>query len=202
MWIRRQFVDRISVPSSEAMCALMGLSNDQFIRTTEPRHSAACQALWTAAGRRGEIYLGQYEGWYAVRDEAFYDEDELRRFGRAGAEVAPASGAPVEWVVEPSLLLPPLGNGRTGCWRLRRSDPEHHHPGRLRKRNEVHELRAIGGLTRPVREPDQLQLGRAGAGDPAHVMYVWLDALTNYITAAGLSRRGGAAVAVLAGGSA
>jgi methionyl-tRNA synthetase len=82
------FTDRVS-QSFRTLTAAMGFSNDAFIRTTEPRHRAACQALWQGLHDRGEIYLGGYEGWYAVRDEAFYGPDELVE--RDGARYARAA---------------------------------------------------------------------------------------------------------------
>src|SRR3546814_2591578 len=81
----------------------MNYSNDDFSRTTEERHTRACQALWKTLQDKGEIYLGSYAGWYAVRDEAFYGEDELAD-GPDGKKRAP-SGAEVEWVEEPSYFF-------------------------------------------------------------------------------------------------
>src|SRR6202043_537765 len=81
----------------------MGISNDDFIRTTEERHKRASVALWQRLVAAGDIYLGSYDGWYAVRDEAFYDEEELT-VRPDGSRVAP-SGAPVEWVKEPSYFF-------------------------------------------------------------------------------------------------
>lgn len=95
------FTDRVSQAFRD-LTVTMGFSNDGFIRTTEPRHRAACQALWNRLVERGQIYLGAYEGWYAVRDEAFYGPDELTE--RDGVRYAP-SGAPVEWVREPSYFF-------------------------------------------------------------------------------------------------
>ena len=86
-----------------AMGEALGISNDDFIRTTEPRHKIACAALWTRLVASGDIYLGHYEGWYAVRDEAFYGEDELVTNAH-GLRIAP-TGAPVEWVREPSYFF-------------------------------------------------------------------------------------------------
>src|SRR3546814_10102678 len=85
------------------LAATMNISNDDFIRTTEPRHVTAVQALWQKLAATGNIYLGKYAGWYAVRDEAFYQEDELQD-GPNGQKLAP-SGAPVEWVAEPSYFF-------------------------------------------------------------------------------------------------
>ena len=89
------FCDRVS-QNFRDMTTLMNISNDDFIRTTEPRHVHGVQALWQELQRRGEIYLGRFAGWYAVRDEAFYGEEELRT-GADGKKRAP-SGAEVEWV--------------------------------------------------------------------------------------------------------
>src|SRR5258705_13033433 len=86
----------------------MNFSNDDFIRTTEQRHIRACQAIWQRLIERGEIYLDKYAGWYAVRDEAYYAEDELTT-GPNGKKIAP-SGAEVEWVEEPSYFF------RLGAW--------------------------------------------------------------------------------------
>jgi methionyl-tRNA synthetase len=104
----QEFCDRVS-QNFRDMNTLMNISHDQFIRTTEPRHIKASQALWQAiaAGKSPKgsdnIYLGKYAGWYAVRDEAFYGEDELTK-GPDGVRHAP-SGAEVEWVEEPSYFF-------------------------------------------------------------------------------------------------
>lgn len=185
------FTDRVSQAFRD-LTATMGFSNDDFIRTTEPRHKAACVALWQALAEKGEIYLGDYEGWYAVRDEAFYGPDELTE--RDGVKVAP-SGAPVEWVREPSYFF------RLSKWLpelLRRYDLPEGHPERIdiqpeSRRNEVRAF-IQQGLKDFAERPEKLDLsvsrtsftwGVKVPGDEAHVMYVWLDALTNYITAAG-----------------
>jgi methionyl-tRNA synthetase len=96
------FTDRVS-ENFRRLSQAMGYSNDDFIRTTEPRHKRACQALWAKLKAAGEIYLGSYAGWYAVRDEAFYTETELTKQAD-GTRVA-SSGAPVEWVEEPSYFF-------------------------------------------------------------------------------------------------
>jgi methionyl-tRNA synthetase len=185
------FTDRVSQAFRD-LTRTMGFSNDDFIRTTEPRHKAACVALWQALAARGEIYLGDYEGWYAVRDEAFYGPDELVE--RDGVKYAP-SGAPVEWVREPSYFF------RLGHWLpelLRRYDLPEGHPERIdiqpeSRRNEVRAF-IQQGLKEFGEGSPRLDLsvsrtsftwGVKVPGDESHVMYVWLDALTNYITAAG-----------------
>jgi methionyl-tRNA synthetase len=161
------------------MAKLMGGSVDQFIRTTEPRHKAACAALWEALAENGSIYLGAYEGWYAVRDEAFYAEDELQT-DASGAKIAP-SGAPVEWVREPSYFF------NLSAWQQKLLDFYEAHPdfiGPAGKRNEVLSF-VRGGLNDLSISRTSFTWGVSVPGDPGHVMYVWLDALTNYLTAVG-----------------
>ncbi|MCX8134285.1 MAG: methionine--tRNA ligase [Roseococcus sp.] len=171
------FTDRVSQAFRD-LTATMGLSNDGFIRTTEPRHRAACQALWKALEARGEIYLGAYEGWYAVRDEAFYGPDELTE--RDGVKYAP-SGAPVAWVKEPSYFF------RLSAWADRllafyEKNPDFIQPAS--RRNEVIAF-VKAGLHDLSISRTSFRWGVPVPGDPGHVMYVWLDALTNYITALG-----------------
>ena len=171
------FTDRVSQHFRD-LTATMGLSNDAFIRTTEARHKAACQALWEKLAANGEIYLGHYEGWYAVRDEAFYGPDELTE--RDGVKYAP-SGAPVEWVREPSYFF------RLAAWGDRllafyEANPDFILPAS--RRNEVIAF-VKSGLGDLSISRTSFTWGVKVPGDEAHVMYVWLDALTNYITAAG-----------------
>ena len=156
----------------------MGFSLDGFIRTTEPRHKRACAALWEKLAANGEIYLGHYEGWYAVRDEAFYGPDELTE--RDGVKYAP-SGAPVEWVREPSYFFR-LSNWADRLIAFYEANPDFiAPPGR---RNEVMAF-VKAGLGDLSISRTSFRWGVPVPGDPAHVMYVWLDALANYITAAG-----------------
>ncbi|MCC6719524.1 MAG: methionine--tRNA ligase [Acetobacteraceae bacterium] len=163
----------------KAMTQRVGISNDDFIRTTEDRHKRACAELWKRLVDRGEIYLGGYEGWYAVRDEAFYDEGELAT-RPDGTKVAP-SGAPVEWVVEPSYFF------RLSAWQDRLlafydANPDFILPAT--RRNEVTSF-VKSGLRDLSVSRTSFKWGIPVPGDPDHVMYVWLDALANYITAAG-----------------
>lgn len=172
------FTDRVSQHFRD-MNVAMGISNDDFIRTTEARHAASCQELWRRLEANGEIYLGGYEGWYAVRDEAFYDESELKA-GPNGEKLAP-TGAPVEWVVEPSYFF------RLSAWQDRLLKFYEDHPdfiGPNTRRNEVLGF-VKGGLKDLSISRTSFSWGIKVPGDDAHVMYVWLDALTNYITAAG-----------------
>ena len=98
----RVFCDEIAGQFQE-MCALLQITNDDFIRTTEERHKQSCQALWRSLADAGDIYLDKYAGWYSVRDEAYFGEDELTK-NEAGQLCAP-SGAEVEWVEEESYFF-------------------------------------------------------------------------------------------------
>jgi methionyl-tRNA synthetase len=176
------FCDRVS-ENFRTMTELMNISNDQFIRTTEPRHVAASQAIWQAIAKskspkgRDNIYLGKYAGWYAVRDEAFYGEGELTA-GPDGKKRAP-SGAEVEWVEEPSYFF------RLSDWQDWLLDLYARNPdfiGPASRRNEVTSF-VKGGLTDLSVSRTSFAWGVPVPGDPKHVMYVWLDALTNYLTA-------------------
>ena len=174
----QSFTDRVA-GEFEALAAALGISNDDFIRTTEPRHKAACAALWNKLVESGDIYLDHYEGWYAVRDEAFYAEDELITNAH-GLRIAP-SGAPVEWVREPSYFF------RLSAWQERllafyEANPDFIGPGA--RRNEVVSF-VRGGLNDLSVSRTSFRWGIPVPNDPDHVMYVWLDALTNYLTATG-----------------
>ncbi len=161
------------------LAAAMNISNDDFIRTTEPRHIAASQAIWQALEKAGDIYLGSYAGWYAVRDEAFYAEDELTK-GPDSRFVAP-SGAPVDWVEEPSYFF------RLSAWGDRLLAFYDAHPDFILppgKRNEVVSF-VKGGLKDLSVSRTTFKWGVPVPGAPDHIMYVWLDALTNYVTAVG-----------------
>jgi methionyl-tRNA synthetase len=172
------FTDQVSEKFRD-LGKLLNLSNDVFIRTTEQRHALATQAIWRLLRDRGEIYLGSYEGWYAVRDETFYGEDELTT-APDGTRRAP-TGAPVEWVTEPSYFF------RLSAWQDRllafyEANPDFIlPPGR---RNEVVSF-VRGGLTDLAVSRSGVAWGVRVPDDPGHTVYVWLDALINYVTACG-----------------
>jgi methionyl-tRNA synthetase len=168
-----EFCDRVSENFRE-LARVMGISNDDFIRTTEPRHIRSAQALWQKLIEKGEIYLGSYAGWYSVRDEAFYAETEL-------VEGKAPTGAPVEWVEEPSYFF------RLSAWGDRLLEFYEQHPGFIgpdSRRNEVTSF-VKGGLKDLSVSRTSFSWGIPVPNDPAHIMYVWLDALANYITAVG-----------------
>jgi methionyl-tRNA synthetase len=175
------FTDRVSERFRE-LARVMKVGHDDFIRTTEERHKRAVQALWRELAARDQIYLGSYAGWYSVRDEAFWAESEIKD------GLAP-SGAPVEWVEEPSYFF------RLSAWqepllRLYQERPDFILPPA--RRNEVVSF-VRGGLQDLSVSRTSFAWGVPVPDDPAHVVYVWLDALTNYISALGYPAVEGAA---------
>jgi methionyl-tRNA synthetase len=174
----KEFTDMVS-QNFRDLAKVMNISNSDFIRTTEPRHIRSCQALWLRLLERKQIYLGKYAGWYAVRDEAYYAEDELT-VGPNGKKIAP-SGAEAEWVEEPSYFFP-LSQWQAPLLKFYADNPDFIAPET--RRNEVVSF-VRGGLKDLSISRTSFKWGVPVPNDPAHIMYVWLDALTNYITAAG-----------------
>ena len=172
------FADKMSALFLQ-MCETLEISYDRFIRTSEPAHHRASQAIWEAMAERGDLYLGRYEGWYSVRDEAYYDESELSD-GEGGQKLSP-QGSPVEWTVEESWFF------RLSAYSQKLLDHYSANPDFIRpesRRNEV--LRFVeGGLSDLSISRTSFDWGVKVPGSEAHVMYVWLDALTNYITGLG-----------------
>src|SRR3954447_14123134 len=174
----QSFTDRISA-EFRAMADAMNVSYDDYIRTTEDRHKVSCTELWRRIAASGDIYLGHYEGWYAVRDEAFYDESELAT-RPDGTKVAP-SGAPVEWVREPSYFFK-LSAFQDRLLKLYEEQPDFVAPAS--RRAEVTSF-VKGGLRDLSVSRTTFSWGIPVPDAPGHVMYVWLDALNNYVTACG-----------------
>jgi methionyl-tRNA synthetase len=169
----QQFTDQVSRHFRD-LAAAMNFTHDDFIRTTEQRHKISVGALWERLRASGDLYLGKYAGWYSVRDEAFYAESELVD-GKA------PTGAPVEWVEEPSYFF------RLSAWQdrlltLYRAQPDFVLPAT--RMNEVTSF-VKGGLQDLSVSRTTFAWGIPVPGDPAHVVYVWLDALTNYVSALG-----------------
>ena len=174
----QEFVDR-NANAFRAMARAINLSNDDFIRTTEMRHKSGCIALWQKLETAGVVYLGHYEGWYATRDEAFYAEDELV-LGPDGIKRSPY-GAPVEWVREPSFFFK-LSAFQDRLLALYDQNPEFIQPAS--SRNEIVAF-VRAGLRDISISRTSFSWGVPVPGSPDHVMYVWIDALANYITAMG-----------------
>ncbi|MEA3390426.1 methionine--tRNA ligase [Sphingobium sp. CCH11-B1] len=157
----------------------LNISFDRFIRTSEPDHHRASQAIWKAMEASGDLYLGRYEGWYSVRDEAFYDEKEIVE-GEGGAKLSP-QGTPVEWTVEESWFFR-LSAYQDRLLALYRDHPRFIQPES--RRNEV--MRFVeGGLSDLSVSRTSFDWGVKVPGSEGHVMYVWVDALTNYLTGCG-----------------
>jgi methionyl-tRNA synthetase len=162
-----------------SMVEAVGGSNDDFIRTTEPRHYAACQAIWKKMADNGDIYVDRYSGWYSVRQEAYFDESETI-VGDDGIRREPL-GSPVEWNEEESYFF------RLSAYQDKLLDLYEKVPGFVgpsERRNEVMSF-VKSGLKDLSISRSTFNWGVPVPGDDKHVMYVWVDALTNYITAAG-----------------
>jgi methionyl-tRNA synthetase len=174
----QQFADRNSAAFRE-MGRLLNISNDDYIRTTEERHVRGVEALWRELERRGEIYLGRFAGWYSVRDEAFYDESELIDDPK-GAKLAP-TGAEVEWLEEENYFF------RLSAWQDRLLAFYDANPDCIAPRGRRNEVISFvrGGLKDLSISRTSFTWGIPVPGNPRHVIYVWLDALANYITALG-----------------
>ncbi|WP_395394925.1 methionine--tRNA ligase [Novosphingobium sp. BL-8A] len=166
------------------MCAALNIDYDVFIRTTEPRHHSATQELWRRMEANGDLYLDRYEGWYSVRDEAYYDESELVA-GEGGAKLSP-QGTPVEWTVEESWFFR-LSKYQDKLLDLYNAGdfirPE-------TRRNEIQRF-VEGGLRDLSVSRTSFDWGIKVPGSDNHVMYVWVDALTNYLTGLGFPDESG-----------
>lgn len=157
----------------------LAISYDRFIQTSEPAHYDASIAIWKAMQANGDIYLGRYEGWYSVRDEAFYDEKELVE-GEGEQKLSP-QGTPVEWTVEESWFFR-LSKCQQPLLDLYERQPDFIQPDT--RRNEIVSF-VKGGLTDLSISRSSFDWGVPVPDSPDHVMYVWVDALTNYLTGLG-----------------
>lgn len=168
----------------EEMVKLLNCSNDDFIRTSEPRHKAASQEIWRRMAEAGDIYSDKYAGWYSVRDEAFYDESETE-VNAEGVRLGP-QGTPVEWTEEETYFFK-LSAYQDRLLALYNDQENFISPPS--KRNEV--LRFVeGGLRDLSISRTTFDWGIEVPGDEGHIMYVWVDALTNYLTGVGFPDEG------------
>jgi methionyl-tRNA synthetase len=157
----------------------LNVSFDRFIRTTEEQHHRSSQEIWKRIADNGDIYLDSYAGWYSVRDEAYYAEDETV-IGDKGVRLGP-QGTPVEWVEEKSYFFK-LSAYQDRLLTLYESQPDFIGPDS--RRNEVISF-VRGGLRDLSISRTTFDWGVKVPDNHEHVMYVWLDALTNYITGVG-----------------
>jgi methionyl-tRNA synthetase len=174
----RAFADKMSRLFQD-MCDTLNVSYDRFIRTSQPDHYRASQAIWKAMEERGDLYLDRYEGWYSVRDEAYYEPEELAS-AEDGTKLSP-QGTPVEWTVEESWFFR-LSKYQQALLDHYAANPDFIRPDS--RRNEV--VRFVeGGLKDLSISRTSFDWGVPVPGSEGHVMYVWLDALTNYLTGLG-----------------
>lgn len=157
----------------------LNVSFDRFIRTSEEQHHRSSQAIWQRMQDNGDIYIDAYAGWYSVRDEAYYAEDETV-VGEDKVRRGP-QGTPVEWVEEKSYFFK-LSAYQDKLLQLYESQPDFIGPDS--RRNEVMSF-VRGGLKDLSISRTTFDWGVKVPNDPEHVMYVWVDALTNYITGVG-----------------
>ena len=162
----------------------LNVSFDRFIRTTEEQHHRSSQEIWRRMAANGDIYADTYAGWYSVRDEAYYAEDETR-LNDDGVRLGP-QGTPVEWVEEKSYFFR-LSAYQDKLLKLYADHPEFIGPDS--RRNEVVSF-VRGGLRDLSISRTTFDWGVKVPGDEEHVMYVWVDALTNYITGVGFPDEG------------
>jgi len=173
----RELLDR-NVPRFRAMVERLNCSNDDYIRTTEERHYRSSQAIWERMAKAGDIYLDKYSGWYSVRDEAYYDEKETRI--ENGIRLGP-NGTPVEWVEEESYFF------RLSAYQDKLLDLYTRVPDFVLPKERLNEVASFvrRGLQDLSISRTTFDWGIRVPDNPKHIMYVWVDALTNYITAVG-----------------
>lgn len=165
------------------MADVLNLSYDDFVRTSEPRHHSASVELWRRMEAAGDLYLDRYEGWYSVRDEAFYEESELVEGEGADGEKVKLSpqGTPVEWTAEETWFFR-LSKYQDKLLALYENNPDFIRPES--RRNEV--MRFVeGGLKDLSVSRTSFDWGVPVPDSDGHVMYVWVDALTTYMTGVG-----------------
>ena len=179
----RQLLDR-NVPRFEAMVKRMNCSNDDFIHTTEERHHRSSEAIWQRMEQNGDIYLGKYAGWYSVRDEAYYAENETQ-LDEQKVRVSAKTGTPVEWVEEASYFFK-LSAYQDKLLKL------YERPNFVLPKERLNEVASFvrGGLQDLSISRTTFDWGIRVPGGDGHIMYVWVDALTNYITGVGFPDTG------------
>ncbi|MDC3152060.1 methionine--tRNA ligase [Candidatus Pelagibacter sp.] len=171
-----KFCDEIS-QTFRNLSSILNLSNDDFIRTTEKRHSSAVTNLWNILEKKEEIYLSKYSGWYSVSDEAFYNEDEIEDLN--GKKISKLSGSQVEWVEEESYFFK-LSKWQEPLLKFYSDNPKFILPES--RKNEVISF-VKSGLKDLSVSRKSFSWGIKVPSNKDHVIYVWLDALTNYLSA-------------------
>ncbi len=172
----KEFCDKISKTFRDLSSSL-NLSNDDFIRTTENRHFKSVQHLWKILEKKNEIYLSKYSGWYSVSDEAFYSDDEIENID--GNKKSKSSGSSVEWVEEESFFFK-LSKWQKPLLDFYESNPNFILP-KSRKNEVINFVKS--GLKDLSISRKSFSWGIKVPSNDQHVIYVWLDALTNYLSA-------------------
>ncbi|MDB9807785.1 methionine--tRNA ligase [Candidatus Pelagibacter sp.] len=171
-----KFCDDIS-QTFRNLSETLNLSNTDFIRTTEERHKKTVQHLWSELQKNDDIYLSKYSGWYSVSDEAFYNKEEISE--KNGYKISTASGSTVEWIEEESYFF------RLSKWQNRLLEYYEKNPEFISPKSKKNEVISFvkGGLKDLSISRKTFSWGIKVPDNPDHVIYVWLDALTNYISA-------------------
>ena len=170
------FCNKISQTFKD-LCKILNLSNADFIRTTENRHKISVQHLWKELEKSGDIYLSKYSGWYSVSDEAFYHEDEIEI--KEDLKVSISSGSKVEWVEEESYFF------KLSKWQDKLIEYYEKNPDFILPKSRNNEVVSFvkSGLKDLSISRKSFSWGIKVPSNEEHVIYVWLDALTNYISA-------------------
>ena len=170
------FCDELS-ETFRTLTKKLNLSNDDFIRTTEKRHHKSVHDIWNRLVKSGDIYLDKYSGWYSVSDEAFYDEDEIEKI--EGNKVSKLSGSPVEWVEEESYFF------KLSAWTSKLLNFYNENPNFILPKSRKNEVIKFveKGLKDLSISRTSFSWGIPVPKNDKHIIYVWLDALTNYISA-------------------
>jgi len=171
-----KFCDDIS-QTFRNLSETLNLSNTDFIRTTEERHKKTVQHLWSELQKNDDIYLSKYSGWYSVSDEAFYSNEEISE--KNGHKISTSSGSTVEWIEEESYFF------RLSKWQDRLLEYYEKNPEFISPKSKKNEVISFvkGGLKDLSISRKAFSWGIQVPENPDHVIYVWLDALTNYISA-------------------
>ena len=170
------FCDEISVKFKD-LTRILNLSNDDFIRTTEERHYKSVEEIWNRLIDSKDIYLGKYSGWYSISDEAYYEDDEI--IEENNKKVAKSSGSSVDWVEEDSYFFK-LSKWGDKLLELYKTNPKFILPAS--RRNEVIKF-VEKGLKDLSVSRTSFSWGIPVPKNKKHIIYVWLDALTNYLSA-------------------
>jgi methionyl-tRNA synthetase len=170
------FCDEIS-SKFKNLTKILNLSNNDFIRTTEKRHHESVKAIWNKLFESGDIYLSKYAGWYSVSDEAYYTEDEIVTL--KGNKIAKSSGSPVSWLEEESFFF------KLSAWQEKLLDHYKKNPNFVSPKSRNNEITQFvkGGLNDLSVSRTSFKWGIKVPNNENHIIYVWLDALTNYISA-------------------